>query len=154
MDAVSSLFRPSKIIFGSLHISASSPFAWFPRKKSISLAATAKFRPSESVARKQLTPTIFPSNERSGPPEFLGKGRDARRHLAAAKLAALGLAAEPKLDRGRGGGGDHDRNSGDERVPQRGRSEDDEERREHQRDDAEHRLDLRAQETAPAAAIV
>lgn len=64
MDAVSSLFRPSKIIFGSLHISASSPFAWFPRKKSISLAATAKFRPSESVARKELTPTIFPSNER------------------------------------------------------------------------------------------
>ena len=48
------LVSPFKDYFGSLHISASSPFAWFPRKKSISLAATAKFRPSQPVARKEL----------------------------------------------------------------------------------------------------
>ena len=56
---------------------------------------------------------------------MLGKGGDARRDLPAAELAALGLGAEPQLNRCRGGGGDDDAGRGHERVPGRDEGEDD-----------------------------
>jgi hypothetical protein len=48
----------------------------------------------------------------------------AHGHLAAAELAALGLGAEPKLDRVGAGGDDDDAGAGDGRVPGRRQRED------------------------------
>jgi hypothetical protein len=73
MDAVSSLFRPSKIIFWVVAYQRFQSICLVSEEKiDIFGGYGKKFRPSESVARKELTPTIFPSNERRGPPEFPG----------------------------------------------------------------------------------
>src|SRR5262249_39984703 len=73
MNAVLFWLRPSNSIFGSLQLcSAAMPSAWLLRKALMSLADTAKFNPSPSVARNELIPTILPSSDNSGPPEFPG----------------------------------------------------------------------------------
>src|SRR5665213_695480 len=98
--------------------------------------------------RRDRKPDAGRGDRRRGGPadrrKSLGEGRKARRHLATAKLAALGLAAEPELDRRRRHGGNDNADTGDQRMPRRGDREHRNQRRENHGNNPENRLDLGA----------
>ena len=78
----------------------------------------------------------------------LREGRDPRRGLPAAEMAAPRLRPEPELDQRSRSGATRRRRCREQRQPRRCQRQRQDERREHQRDAADHRFDLGADDTA------